>query len=268
MNEANLIDARTLDVAYGRRSGLSDVSLSLRGGELVGLLGPNGAGKSTALRALTAAIPIQRGTILIEGDNLADLRPRDVARRVAVVTGDAPTLFSFTVREIVEMGRYARRGPFEPLDAEDQEIIDASLESADLGSLAEREIQSLSAGESQRALIARALAQRCRAMLLDEPVAHLDLRHQIQLFGLLKRLCAQKGVGVLCVLHDLNLAAEFCDRVVLLDQGETVGEGKPADTLTNDLLQRVYRTRVGVAENPFTGRPVTLLRSEEKDNAR
>lgn len=249
------IDARDVTAGYGRRSVLQGVSLQLAPGEFVGLIGPNGAGKSTLLRALSRTLPLQRGTVHLGGDPIDRLTAREIARRIAFVPQSEPTLFEFTVRDVVLMGRYphlkGRRGETEA----DFAAAVRAMATTDTLQLADRPITALSGGEHRRVLIARALAQSAPTLLLDEPTAHLDLVHQADLLAVVRRLADQEGVAVLAALHDLNLAAEFCDRLLLLAHGRVAAEGLPDAVLTTARLAQVYGAPIHVGRSPTSGKP-------------
>ena len=229
--------------------------MKLQRAEFVGLIGPNGAGKSTLLRALTRSMPLQGGTVYLDGEAIHRLSAREIARRVALVPQTEPTLFEFTVREVVLMGRHPHvHGLFGERE-EDFAITARAMAATDTLHLADRPITALSGGEHRRALIARALAQNTPTLLLDEPTAHLDITHQTDLLTLIRRLSERDGTAVLTALHDLNLAAEFCDRLILLAEGRILADGPPEEVLTTENLQNAYGMSVQIGRNPVSGRP-------------
>jgi iron complex transport system ATP-binding protein len=225
---------------------LRGVDLAARDGELVALVGPNGAGKSTLLRVLAGLLRPTAGTVAIDGADLGALERRAVARRVAVVPQVFETLFPFTVREIVALGRTARLGLFGSLGSADLRAVDRAL--ADLGAtkLADRHIDRISGGERQRAVLAMALAQESEVLLLDEPTAHLDPAHQRQTLEQVARLARARGLAVVAVLHDLNLASALATRIVVLDDGAVVREGDPREVLTSALVSEVFGAGLAV----------------------
>lgn len=259
-----LFQATNLSAGYDGVPVLHELDFHLAAGELLGVLGPNGSGKSTLIRVLTRLIAPMEGTVQLNGKDIAYYSQSEQARRVAVVPQTHALLFSFTVREIVEMGRYPHSGSLNRLSLEDEEIIASALAMADIEHLADREADHLSGGELQRVILARALAQRTEALLLDEPTAHLDLAHQLQVFELLLALVRKENLGVLAVIHDLNLAAEFCDRLILLSEGRIIAEGPPDAVITEDNLRRLYRVSVAVNRNPFTQRPLMQFRGRKE----
>jgi iron complex transport system ATP-binding protein len=224
---------------------LAGVSLSLGRGELVSVVGPNGSGKTTLLRALLGTTPLAAGRVEVDGRPLGGWQPRELARVIGVVTQREDILFPLTVRETVELGRYAHLGPLAGPGEVDRTAVAEALQRADVGNLAERRTDTLSGGEWQRVRVARALAQNPRVLLLDEPTAALDIRHEMEVFELVRRL-AGEGIGTLLVTHHLNLAARYADRLLLLDKGAVVAEGAAADVLRPEIVSPVFEWRVAV----------------------
>jgi|JI10StandDraft_1071094.scaffolds.fasta_scaffold65727_4 iron complex transport system ATP-binding protein len=247
-----LLEARDLTVSYGAHHVLAGVDLDLRPGSVVGLLGPNGAGKSTLVRALSGVLGRFAGTIRIAGKDLRALSRREVARRIAVVPQEPRFEFPFTALEVVVMGRHPHLTGLAFESADDIAIARRALERCGASHLARRPIDQLSSGERQRIVFARALAQQAPVLLLDEPASFLDLRFQVELFDRLREL-AEEGTGIVAVLHDLNLAAEYCDRIVLLQAGRVVAAGPTAEVLTYRNLTAVYETEIYVDLNDLTG---------------
>ncbi|MGC9540693.1 ABC transporter ATP-binding protein [Streptomyces sp. UG1] len=226
------------------------VTLALRPGETVGLLGPNGSGKSTLLRLLAGVLAPTAGVVTLDGRPLGDVGRRAAARRVATVEQDAHTQTELTVRDVVALGRIPHRRAWTPATAADAEAVRAALERTGLTDRAGQSWHTLSGGERQRAQIARALAQEPRELLLDEPTNHLDIQHQLDLLDLVAAL----PVTTVIALHDLNLAAMYCDRLLVLHAGRAVAEGTPAEVLTPTLIEQVYGVRAEVTDDP--GHPV------------
>jgi len=249
--------ARALTAGYGARGVLQGIDLTLEPGVLVALVGPNGAGKSTLLRALAGLIRPTAGAVTLDGTDVATLSRAALAARIAVVPQTFDTLFPFTVREIVALGRSARLGLFARPTAIDATAVARAIDTQDLGALVDRRLDALSGGERQRVVLAMALAQEADVLLLDEPTAHLDPAHQIGIVRRAAELARSRGVIALAVLHDLNLAA-LADRVVVLDAGRIVGDGPPAIALTSDLVTRVFGSGLAVAQ--LSGRTVVLPR--------
>ena len=227
-------------LAYGKREALAGVDLSIAAGEMVGLVGPNGAGKSSLLRCLTGLAPDRRGSISLGGIPLEKIGRETLARRVAVVPGQVTLPFSMRVEEVVALGRIPHEHPLLGTRAEDREAVDAAIERVGIEHLRGRDARELSLGERQLVLLAMALAQRGRLLLLDEPTVHLDLRHQVGVMELLADLNARDGLTIVAVLHDLGLAGHFFRRLVLLDHGRLVADGPPDQVLTPDRIRAVY----------------------------
>lgn len=243
----------------GQPFALDGVSFQVAEGEILGVLGPNSAGKTTLIRLLTRVLTPTRGTIEIEGRPLPSLARAELARRIAVVPQDMPQGLPFTVEQLVLMGRYPH-GPrrfFET--SEDLAVAREAMAATGVLDLAGARVGILSGGERQRVALARALAQQPRLLVLDEPTAHLDLRHQVECVGLLRRVNRERGTTVLLVSHDLNLAGELCDRLLLLAEGKVARLGTPDEVLDEALLASVYGCGVGVHRNAITGRPVVQV---------
>ncbi len=232
---------------------LRGVSLDVGASELLAVVGPNGSGKSTLLRVLGGTMRPWQGSVELQGRPLASIDRRALARQVATVAQENTVAFRFTVLEIVLMGRAPHLGAFRFESRHDLEIAQAALERFDLLPLAHRHIEELSGGERKRVFLARALTQEPRVMLLDEPTAFLDLKHVVGIFTRFRELAASQGLAVVATLHDLNAAATYADRVMLLKEGSVVGCGKPAEVLTEDNLKHVYETEIYVGKNPATG---------------
>ncbi len=260
-----LVAVRDVAFAYpgaraGRRFALADLALTVEIGEILGVIGPNSAGKTTLIRLLTKVVAPLRGEIRLDGASLAGLSRWELARHVAVVPQDVPAALPFTVEQVVLMGRYphAPRRFFET--PADLRAAREAMAETGVSELARAPVQSLSGGERQRVMVARALAQQPRLLILDEPTAHLDLRYQAECVGLLRRINRERGTTVVLVSHDLNLAAEVCDRLLLLAEGRLVRLGAPTDVLDAGLLSVVYGCDVTVESNPVTGRPLVQVR--------
>ncbi|MCB9526787.1 MAG: ABC transporter ATP-binding protein [Myxococcales bacterium] len=259
MSLAPILEARGVVAPFGLAAGLD---LAVEAGAFVALVGPNGAGKSTLLRLLAGGLRPVGGGVTLDGAPLAAMTARDRARRVAIVPQDEPRLDGFAVRAVVELGRMPHLGRFGGLGAEDHAAVDDALAATGVTALAGRAAESLSGGEYQRVRIARALAQRPAVMLLDEPEAHLDLGHRNALLALLARLNRARGLTVIAALHDLDAAALYAERLVMLDGGQVVADGAPAAVLTAARVEAVYRTRVQISDD--AGRPRVRARREDE----
>ena len=252
-----IVDVRGVSFAYGGARALSDVSLAARAGEFVGLLGPNGAGKSTLVRLVAGLLAPEAGAVRLAGLDPWTASRRTVAQVCALVPQEPRVAWPFTVREAVMMGRSPHQGLLALPTRFDRGAVDGALEACDLVKLAERRLDALSGGERRRVFFARALAQEPRVLLLDEPTAFLDLGHQVAAMRM-ARLAARGGLCVVAVLHDLNLAAATCDRVVILSAGRVVAEGAPAEVLTAERVREVWDVPVWRGENGVTGAAVVL----------
>jgi iron complex transport system ATP-binding protein len=238
---------------------LSGISFALEAGEILGVLGPNSAGKTTLIRLLTRILSPAGGTIEVDGRPLHALARAELARRVAVVPQDMPQNLPFTVQALVAMGRYphAPRRFFET--AADLAVARDAMAATGVLDLADAPVGLLSGGERQRVALARALAQEPALLVLDEPTAHLDLRYQVECARLLRRVNRERGTAILLVSHDLNLAGELCDRLLLLADGRVARLGPPEAVLEETLLSKVYGCSVAVEANVVTGRPVVQV---------
>lgn len=242
-----------VDRLHSRLAGreiLQDIRLQAQPGELVGLIGPNGSGKSTLLKHIYRLLRPDAGAVYLDDENVHAMPSREVARKLAVVSQEAPMLFDFSVEEIVAMGRSPHKRWLEPDSRTDREIVERCLEQVDMLDFRESDYASLSGGEKQRVLIARSLAQEADMLVLDEPTNHLDIHHQLQILDLVKRL----RFTAIAALHDLNLAAAYCDRLYVIDGGKIVKSGPPAEVLTKELLRDVFRVEAEVMIHPRTAK--------------
>ena len=256
--------ARGLTVRYPGASlpALADVDLSFEPGVHTSILGPNGAGKSTLLRALLGTVRPESGEVSFEGRPSADWPRRDMARRVALVSATEDFAFPLTVRELVAMGRHPHLGAWRSPSAVDREIVRAALREVALEDLRERPTATLSAGELQRARLARALAQQADNLLLDEPVAHLDLAHELNTFRQIAELTAKNALTTITVTHHLNLASRFSDRIVLLSGGRVTASGTPEQVLTKERLEETFGCPLEVHDLAELGRLVVPVGPE------
>lgn len=266
-------DVRHVHFSYGRSHAretnriLHDLSLHVEQGEILGIVGPNGSGKTSLLKLMAGLLVPQEGSIALFGISLARLPPEEMARRVAFVPQDSAQIFPFTVAETVLMGRFPHRRQTQwslGFGWEDQADCGAAAQAMatmDIGHLAARAVTDLSGGERQRAMIARALAQAPHVLLLDEPTAFLDLQHQIGICSVLRRLRDERGMTVVLVTHDLNLASQYCDRVAMLKEGRVSAVGAPSEVMSVETLRDVYGCDVLIDAHPESGLPrITLPR--------
>lgn len=247
-----------LTFAYGEQPVLQGVDLELEPGEVVGLVGPNGSGKSTLLKVLSGVHRDYEGSVRLNGCEVGSIPGRELARSVATVPQESASGLPFTVLEVVLMGRHPHLGAFSFEGVRDLDLAREALEQAGAGGFADRDVRALSSGERQRVIFARALAQEPRVMLLDEPTSFLDLRYQVELYDLTRRQAEERDVAVLTALHDLNLAAEYCDRVVLLKEGRVHSAGPTDRVLTYPNLRTVFGTDVYVDTNDLTGKLLVI----------
>jgi len=253
------LEARGVGFGYDpERPVLEGLDLRVERGEFVGLVGPNGAGKTTLLRLLAGIARAQRGSVALFGEDLQGLRPRDRARRLALVPQEIEPVFDFTALETVLMGRAPHLGLLGLEGPEDRDIARRALEEADVLELADRPLGQLSGGERQRVIVARALAQEPELLLLDEPTAHVDLGHKLAIYDLLEGRNREGGLTVVTVSHDLSHAARSCRRLVLMHEGVVMADGPPGEVLTVKNLRRAYGVEVSILEDPSRGTPVVV----------
>ncbi len=256
-----ILEVQGVACAYDAGEALSDMTLALAPGEFVGVVGPNGSGKSTLVRTLSRVLRPRLGAALLDGRDLYAVPARESARAIGVVPQESPIEFDFTCLEIVLMGRAPHLGRFEGEGARDRAAAREAMERTGTWELRARSIQELSGGERQRVLVARAFAQEPRILLLDEPTQHLDLAYQVQILRIVRSLRSEKGTSVLATLHDLNLAAAYADRLVLLSKGRIAAAGTPREVLVESTLRGVFGPEVMVRTHPDTGSPLVLVRT-------
>ncbi len=255
-----------IECSYGAVKVLNGLTFSVAGGSFTGIIGPNGSGKSTLLKSLSRVLRPARGSVLLDDEDLYRLDTREVAKKMAVVPQETAVNFSFTVKDIVLMGRSPHLGRFQSEGERDFEVARRSMELTDTLHLADRLITAVSGGERQRVIIAKALAQEPKIILLDEPTSHLDINHQVEILSLLKRLNRENGLTIIAVFHDLNLAAQYCDSLILMKKGSIYTAGEPAEVLTADNIKEVYGASVLVRKHPVTGRPSIILLAQSPQN--
>ena len=251
---STVIRVEDLRCGYSDHSVLKGISFCIASGELVGILGPNGSGKTTLLLALSGVTPLQAGSIEITGEPLEKLRPKQRARRMAVIAQDGDVRFPFSCEEVVRMGRFPHQKRWQMDSAQDGAVVKRALELTDSLDLKDRLITAISGGERQRVFMARALAQETPILLLDEATSAMDIHRKLQIFQVLRTLNQENGLTVVAVLHDVNLAALFCERIIFLKEGKIVADGATDSVLTPEILEEVYRTRVLVQQIANTGK--------------
>ncbi|HLB29424.1 MAG TPA: ABC transporter ATP-binding protein [Dehalococcoidia bacterium] len=253
------LSCQRLTVAYGKEIVLKDLDLGVEAGEMVSVIGPNGSGKSTLLRAMARILKPRGGAVYLDGKAIASLPTGEVARRLAILPQAPEAPGEMTVEELVWLGRHPHI-PFLGLaGARDREAVAGAVEQADLRELAHRPIQSLSGGERQRAWLAMALAQEPQVLLLDEPTTFLDLRHQVESLELLRRLNESQGITIVMALQDINQAAHFSHRIVVMKEGEVYSAGLPRTVLTADMLREVFQVEAEVVAGADGGAPVFII---------
>src|SRR5882724_4654717 len=250
-----MLEARKISVNYDEREAVTDVSLRADAGKLIAVIGPNGAGKSTVLRALNGSVRVNCGEVMLDERRIDSYARRAVARQIAVVAQEADLRFPVTVMEFVLGGRYAWSSAWGWESEQDVEIAYRILRETELEAFERRLMNELSGGERQRAVVARALATEAKVFLLDEPTANLDLAHQATMLRLIRGRCDDQQSAAIVVTHDINLAAEFADRVMLLKKGREVAVGSPQSVFTPELLRRVFDLEVLVDAHPISGAP-------------
>jgi iron complex transport system ATP-binding protein len=255
----SVVRAEGLSFAYGQHTVLHGISTEIRQGERIAIAGPNGSGKTTFVRILSGALRPSRGTVMLDGRPVHDHSPRELARHLAVVAQHVDPTLSFRVRDLVAMGRTPHIGFLSGQGDSDATAVEKALRETDSLPLADRRFSELSGGEQQRVMIAVGLAQETDFLLLDEPTVHLDLQHQHDLLSLLGRLNRERGMGVVAVLHDLNLSALYFERLVVFHDGRVVANGTPADVLTQETVRRVFEAPVRVVPHPTSSLPQVLL---------
>ena len=245
-----MLEVRNITIKYGSAEILRDVSFKLSTGEIIAVLGPNGAGKTTLIRALNGTLQVSAGEITLDGKPLTDFSRREIAQAIAVVAQENETKFPVSVLQFVLSGRFARGSAFGWETADDLAIAGKALRLCDLADHEDRLMNELSGGERQRVVLARALATEAKILLLDEPTANLDLAHQALMFRLVRERCRQDGSSAIVITHDLNLASEFADRIMLLRDGRIFSIGIPEEVLRKENVKQVFEVDVLLDENP------------------
>ena len=244
-----MIDLDSLSISISNKMIVDGVTIDVEKGEFVGIIGPNGSGKSTLLKAIYRYLKPRSGTIMIDGQDISSMSLKESSLKTAVVTQHNFYNFEFKVKDVVLMGRAPHKKGLEMDNEEDYEIVDSALERVGMTDFADRSFSTLSGGEQQRIVLARALAQQTDCLILDEPTNHLDVKYQLQLMDVVRGL----GVTVLAALHDLNIAAAYCDRLYMMSNGHVVISGTPEEVLTEENILNIYGVKAAVHKSPYTG---------------
>jgi len=262
------LELQSVGVAYGRNVVVKDLTFQVMPGEMVGLIGPNGSGKSTIIKAISRVISLYSGKILLDGKDVFKMPRGDLARLLGVVPQMSILPSAFTAFEVVLMGRNPHLGLLQYEGARDLAITWRAMEMTATHTLAERKVGELSGGEIQRIVIARVLTQEPKSILLDEPTANLDIRHQVEILDLIKNLCLENNLTVVVALHDLNLAAQYCDRLILINNGQVHAQGTPREVINSRNIKDVYGADGCVYTHPVNGLPAVLLKAGNSQHAK
>jgi iron complex transport system ATP-binding protein len=252
---------QSITVSAGGTRLIGELDIDIEPGTVMAIIGPNGAGKSTLLRALGRLMPLASGRVLLDGADIHKMRPREVGRALGILSQASETPTGFTVRQLIEQGRYPHAGLLGMLRQSDDDAIERALADTTLEHLASRTVASLSGGERQRAWLALALVQEPEILLLDEPTTFLDIAHQLETLELIAELNRSRCMTIAMVLHDLNQAARFADRIMVMDQGRIVADGTPVSIVSSELIAEVFRVDATVRLDPVSGRPTATFHS-------
>jgi iron complex transport system ATP-binding protein len=254
-----ILELSDIGYAAGPKRILSAIDLQLDAGQVYGLVGPNGSGKSTLLKIIARQIAPTSGAAEFAGKLLGDWAGRAFARSVAYMPQFTPATDGMTVRELVALGRFPWHGTLGRVTQEDRTMVEEAMVRTDVAEFADSNVANLSGGERQRVWLAMMLAQNARCLLLDEPTSALDLAHQASVLSLVHSLARERGLTVIVVLHDVNLAARYCDRIIALNRGTIIAEGNPAAIMTAERLQQIFNVEMGVFSHPYRQEPVSYL---------
>ncbi len=255
-----ILKVDNISSGYEKHLVLKNLSFRINEGEIIGVIGPNGSGKTTLIRSLTRILPLKNGSIRFKNKDIIDISYKELAKEVAVVSQlNSSLFFSARVEEVILLGRIPHFRSFQLLeDRGDREIVEKVMKLTDIIELRERDLSEISGGERQRVFIARALAQQPKLLLLDEPTAHLDINHRLEIFKLVSHLAKEGGFTVLSVLHDLNLASRFCERLIILNNGEVAAQGLPEEVINKVKIREIYGAEVNVYQGEMSEKPQIL----------
>jgi len=260
----NIFRVQNLSCGYNNKNILQDVSFSVNEGEFLGIIGPNGAGKTTLFKAITGILKPHKGDIFYKNKNISAISHQNFAKEIAVIPQFLEIPFAYSVFEFAAMGRFPHIGRFKAMREHDYKIVKEALRLTDTSYLCDTNITELSGGERQRVVLAQGFVQEPNVLLLDEPTAHLDITHKMQILDLINKLNKEKKLTIIMILHDLNLASSYCTRLILLDKGKIYKDGTPNDVLTYQNIEKVYKTIVLVKKNPLNSKPYIILLSENE----
>jgi iron complex transport system ATP-binding protein len=258
-----ILELQNITAGYGGITALNNISCTIAPGKITGIIGPNGAGKTTLFRVITSTLRPRRGKIFFDGIDIHTIARMELAKQVAAMPQMLESSFPFSVEDFVAMGRFPHHSRFEGITALDKQVIEQALADTETTAFRERPMNELSGGERQRVMLAQALAQSPKLLLLDEPTAHLDIGHQVQMLELIRSLNREKGITIVTVLHDLTMSGEYCDDLLMLKDGAVHAQGTPAKVLTYQNIESVYNTVVVVKENPFSRKPYIIAVPKE-----
>ena len=254
------VNATGLQIGYGDYIVVEDFDILLSKHHITSIIGPNGSGKSTVLKALTRLLRYQKGAVCLDGKDLQDFGPKELARRIGVLPQMHSAPADFRVKELVGYGRMPHQGFFARMNGEDERIVDEAMKATGTYHLRDKSIHEISGGETQRVWIATVLTQQPEILFLDEPTTYLDIAHQMEMMRLIKRLNRESGIGVVMVLHDLSHAMEVSDWIVVIKDGKKYGEGKPCDVITPQMMRDVYDVECDIVHLPGREKPVIAYR--------
>jgi len=254
----NLLEVTGISSGYKDKLVIKDVSFNISEGEFIGLIGPNGAGKSTLFKTLTGILPLLKGNIFYRRIDLTGMSYNERAKKIAVLPQIFKIQFSYSVEEFILLGRFPHLDKFSLSSWKDRVVTDKIIDMLSLRRIRKKKINETSGGELQKVLIAQAFVQEPELLLLDEPTSHLDIGNQVEIMDILRNF-NREGLTVISVLHDLNLASEYCNRLILLNDGEVVKDGAPREVMDYELIEHVYKTRVVIKENPYSKKPFLIL---------
>lgn len=252
---SDFIRINDLKCSFGEKNILKNINLNIEEGKIYSIIGPNGSGKTTLLKHISKSVELQDKTIYIEDNDINKIKTKEFGKMAAVVPQNTNVEFEFSVFDIVLMGRTPYIKRFSEETEEDYRIAENAMKMTNTWHLRDRMINSLSGGERQRVIIARAIAQDTKIIMLDEPISHLDIQHQIEVLDMMKRLNKKKGITVIAVLHDINFAVQYSDKVILLYEGMVFNKGIPEEIITRESIRKVYNIDVIKSENPITNKP-------------